>query len=351
MINNRMNHIFLPPPPRPPSFQPCSTTIMKGHVHEITMKSRVHEVGIKYLECEPSTCSKRAWKALKLTVKILFAPITLLNYLIFLSFSQVASSSGLGTKAQIKPINEEKRAQLLALGGQEILFGFHKKSVLEGMFFQSNIPNPQAKTILLCTGSHLSYENYAVPMVKTLRSMGHHVMVFNYEGFGKSEGVSSEKSIYKSTEAAYQYLKQEKGCQDENIVGWGYSLGSGAVSDLASKHTIDVVIDRGFSSMSEVAYQAAPFGLKTIARIIFFVGERFNNLSKLKKTQGRIFIAQGMHDDTMKEEHHGKFLQRTTSHKQNVIYRKVDSKHHHSDHVWFQSGEDRTLVENFLNKK
>lgn len=294
--------------------------------------------------------SEKALAVLGLGVKILFIPITLLVYLIYKSCANSASSAGLGNETTLRDIDEEKRLELLSLGGQGIRFGFEGKPLLEGMFFQANRSNPNAKTVLVCTGSHLSYEKYAVPMVKALKSMGHNVMVFNYEGFGNSEGTRSEEGIYRSVEAAYQYLKQEKKCGDENIVGWGYSLGSAAASDLAAKHKVDVVIDRGFSSMSEVAYHEAPWGLKTIAKTIFLVGAHFDNLSKLKKSSGNILIAQGVQDTKMKEEFHGKYLKNAVSNNQYAIYRQVQSAHIHSDEVWFGIGEDRAVVEQFLNR-
>ena len=299
---------------------------------------------------ESQLWSEKVLVALKLGVKIIFFPITLLVYLFYKFCANYVSSVGLGNEAIARNINSNKRLQLISLGGKEILFGFKGESLLEGMFFQSDSTNSNSKTILICAGSHLSYEEYTVPMIKALQSMGHNVMVFNYEGFGNSEGTISEKGIYRSVEAAYQYLKQEKKCGDKHIIGWGYSLGSAAVSDLASKHKVDIVIDRGFSSMSEVAYHKAPWGLKTIAKIIFLVGAQFDNLSKLKKSLGKVFIAQGTRDTTMVEEYHGKFLEKAVCNHQFATFRRVDSEHEHGDKVWFGIGEDRAVVEQFLSQ-
>lgn len=283
------------------------------------------------------------------TIKVIFFPLTLFAFLIVRSFSSIASSNGLGTE-QAKLINDSKRAKLISMGGEEIKFGIKGQPVLEGMFFEADPKNPQAKTILLCTGSHQSYENYAPAMVEALKSMGHNIMVFNYEGFGNSEGTRSEEGVYRSVEAAYQYLKQEKKCADDSIVAWGYSLGSGAVCDLASKHAVDIVIDRGFSSMSEVAYQSAPAGLKTVAKVIFIVGAHFDNLSKLSDNEGNIFIAQGKWDATMTKSNHGVYLQHAVSNNKNAFFQEVDSGHYHNDDVWFAKDPDRGEIEKFLNR-
>jgi hypothetical protein len=145
-------------------------------------------------------------------------------------------------------------------------------------------------------------------------------------------------------------LKQEKHCSDESIVAWGYSLGSGAVSELAIKHPVDVVIDRGFSSMGAVAYDTAPTGLKTVAKVMFVVGSHFNNCDKLVKAEGSIFVAQGILDTTMKQESHGEKLKKLAEKNQNIIYKEVNSRHAHGAVVWFQEGEDQQKILDFLNR-
>jgi predicted alpha/beta-fold hydrolase len=274
-------------------------------------------------------------------------------YLIVESLSLIASSQGLGTDSQVRNTDDSKREKLRTMGGEEIKFGMAKEAVLEGMYFKADptVDNPKPKTILLCTGSHQSYEHYAIPMVKELKAMGHNVLIFNYEGFGKSEGKRSEAGVYRSVEAAYQYLKQKKECPDDSIVAWGYSLGSGAVSDLTAKHHVDVVIDRGFSSMSEVAHEVAPTGLKTMAKIIFMVGAYFNNIDKLASTQAKVFIAQGTRDGTMIAEKHGQKLQHVLSENPNAVYQEIDMAHFHDDdYVWFSGYPERALVQDFLSK-
>lgn len=292
--------------------------------------------------------SSTASNLLKLSIKILFAPITLIVYLISKIFSKIAVTRGFGHKHQIKDVDLAKRAALLNLGGQPINFGFNKKCLLEGMYFQSNSPK-NSKTILICSGSHQSYEKQTISMINAFLSMGHNVMTFNYEGFGESGGKASEKGVYRSAEAAYQYLKQEKGCTDDNIVAWGYSLGSGAVTDLALKHKINIVLDRGFASMSKVAYSAAHKGLKNLARFIFRFGAHFDNAKKLKKICGKILIAQGSNDRIMTPEHQGKALQKAISKNPQATFMSVGSGHLNTDDdVWFANGNDRNAVEHFL---
>jgi alpha/beta superfamily hydrolase len=306
----------------------------------------IQEVALHILERTPSTFLEKSKELLSLALKITFLPITLILSLL----GKITAKAGIGGELA-KVVNENNRQTLKQMGGEEIKFKVEGGAVLEGMFFEGNkekAASPQ-KTILLCTGSHKSFENYAIPMVREILSMGHQVMV-NYEGFGKSEGIPSEEGVYRSTEAAYQYLQQVKQRSDQSIVGWGYSLGSGAVTELATKHSIDIVLDRGFSTMAEVSYQKAPY-LKTIAKILFVITSYFNNESKIKSVNGRIFIAQGKHDSIMTEREHGERLKKAGKADQ-MEYHPVESYHVHTeDSIWFdRNGEKREAIEQFLRQ-
>lgn len=294
--------------------------------------------------------SKKILVALAVSGKVIFFPLTIFAYLIYRSCVNSATFHGIGNKDDLKRIDDRKRGDLLALGGQEIRFGFEKDALLEGMFFQTDPFSDSQKTILVCAGSHRSYENYTIPMVQAFKSMGYNVLLFNYEGFGNSEGEASEEGVYRSVEAAYQYLRQEKHCEEDQIVAWGYSLGSGAVADLGLRHKVDLVIDRGFSSMSDIAYQVAPQGRKMIAKIVFMIGAYFDNLSKLKRCSGRLFIAQGLQDATMKVESQGAIFKKLVEESKNSsAYVEVESAHEHSaDSVWFGSKGGQVLIQGFF---
>ena len=261
------------------------------------------------------------------------------------SLTAYALEQGLGSPEVTTVIEKTYREDLKAMGGNEVIFSMPGNPKLEGMFFEGNpLKKPNHKTILLCTGSHHSFEYYAVPMVQAFLDMGHRVMTFNYEGFGASEGEISEKNVYRSTEAAYQYLKEIKKCDDKSLIGWGYSLGSGAVTELATKHPINIVIDRGFSSMSTVAATEAPKLLKTAAKVLFITCAHFDNERKLQFVKGNIFIAQG-DEDPMTEELHGHRLAAAGG--KNAFYAKVSSAHANAETCWFAGN---LLIKDFLER-
>lgn len=329
----------------PTTIQTNENLQMRGNINS-TVANTTH-AGINILKKAPETNQRnKLW----LAAKIIFFPITALAYLLHGSLKWFIGSKILGDGNHV---NQPAREVLKQMGGEEIKFGFEDHAILEGMYFKTDSPNPASqKTILLCTGSPLSYEGFAIPMVEALKSMGHNVMVFNYEGFGKSEGSPSEEGVYRSVEAAYQYLLQVKECRKDSIAGWGYSLGSGAITELACNHEMDIVLDRPFSSMADAAYHAAPFFFKTIAKIVFVCASYFNNIGKISRVKGNVFIAQGKDDKSFEKIHHGDKLQAAAEQgKKATTFAMVDSEHFHFTDVWFGNrGSHRAEVAAFLNR-
>ncbi len=97
-----------------------------------------------------------------------------------------------------------------------------------------------------------------------LAGLGYNVLTLDYRGYGQSEGVPSETGLYADALSAYDYLLA-RGVQPENIVLYGYSLGTGVAVDLASKVAVGaVVLEAAYTSLDAVAkslYRVLPSGL------------------------------------------------------------------------------------------
>ena len=77
---------------------------------------------------------------------------------------------------------------------------------------------------------------------------------FDYRGYGRSSGVTSERGIYIDSDAIWDYLKREKNLSAEDLTVVGYSLGSAPASRIASiikPKTLLVIA--GYSSIKSVA--------------------------------------------------------------------------------------------------
>ena len=236
--------------------------------------------------------------------------------------SKVVFSIVVGTK-----VDEKKRAVLRSNGGKEISLSTQDNLKLEGMQFTNPKPVENAQTIIICSGSRGSYEQYTVPMVDALLRLGHHVLVFNYRGFGKNEGSPSEKGFYLDVEAAYQHLKNQ-GLSSDQMTVFGYSLGTAVATDLAARHQIKLFLDRYFSSMRSVAEDQ--FG--HIGKSVVHLGKAdFDITEKIKQVKGPIFLARGVEDEVMNPSHQQHLLRAFVGYR-NACFVEVPSGHSHSSY-------------------
>ncbi len=222
------------------------------------------------------------------------------------------------------------------------------KRELEAMFFSSTsdkLFNDPAtnQTILLCSGSHISCENYVLPMVQSLTEMGHDVMIFNYAGFGKSKGTRTEKHIYEDTQAAFDKMceKVRERSSDPNIESrvkvMGYSLGGAAAAQLGTARNVDVVLERTFTKMSSVVNTFMkdrthlPKALRKVSRKKYEKSNIFNTIDRLEHLTGRCLIVNGTKDTNMPKGTDKEFKQRIHNIGADDQFHmlEVESKHAH----------------------
>jgi fermentation-respiration switch protein FrsA (DUF1100 family) len=154
-------------------------------------------------------------------------------------------------------------------------------------------PRPEAPgAILFCHGNagNLSHRSHMVAAL--MQSLGESVLIFDYPGYGRSDGRPNETGCYAAADAAYDWLTQANGIPGERILLFGESLGGGVATDLASRcphHAL--VLVKTYASIPDMARQHwftwASSGL---------VQNRFDSLAKISRCSGPVYIAHGDKD-------------------------------------------------------
>jgi uncharacterized protein len=114
--------------------------------------------------------------------------------------------------------------------------------------------------ILFChgNGGNITYSADQVSMLT--RQVGASVLIFDYRGYGRSEGKPSEQGILADARAARAWLAQKEGIAETDIVLLGESLGGGVAVDLAaSDGARALVLESTFSSLPDVAAHHYPW--------------------------------------------------------------------------------------------
>lgn len=80
------------------------------------------------------------------------------------------------------------------------------------------------------------------------------VLLIDYRGFGKSTGKRAEKAIYRDSQYVYNEMRQTY--DQDNIIIYGRSMGSGFAAKLASKNKVKMLIlDAPYYSLSQLTSQ------------------------------------------------------------------------------------------------
>ena len=126
------------------------------------------------------------------------------------------------------------------------------------------------------------------------RVRGVAVLLVEYPGYGRSGGSPSEHSIRTTMAAAFDHAVRERGIAPARIVGWGRSLGGGAVCALAQERPLAaLVLESTFVSIVSMAQR---MGLPALlARLL--VRDGFDNLNALRRFAGPVLLLHGTRDD------------------------------------------------------
>lgn len=137
--------------------------------------------------------------------------------------------------------------------------------------------------------------------VEMLVEAGFNVLIIDYQGYGKSGGKPSERSMYADGEAAYRYLLEERGVIPERLVVFGRSLGAAVAIELASRNPCGALIaESAFTStlaMGKLHYSWLPGAL------LSGMTQRFDSLSKVGRLRSPVLFVHGGADAIVPVEH------------------------------------------------
>ena len=101
------------------------------------------------------------------------------------------------------------------------------------------LPADAARGVLLFFHGNAGNISHRLESLKIFHDLGLSVLIFDYRGYGLSEGKPSEQGTYRDAEAVWRYLTEERGVPPDEIVIFGRSLGASIAAYLAERRTAD----------------------------------------------------------------------------------------------------------------
>lgn len=232
---------------------------------------------------------------------------------------------GASAAAPQSPLDDSVEARFIADDGVH----------LHGWFYDH--PNPRA-VVLFCHGNAGSVAEWS-DVAEQLRNQHHvAVLVFDYRGYGQSEGKPDELGILRDARAARRWLSRHTGVAEPDIVLMGRSLGGAVAVDLAAEDGArGLVLASTFSSLPDVAAHHMPWLLPR-----WNMTQRLNSADKIARYKGPLLQTHGDADRVVPIQSARKLFDAAREPKQFLVIPGAD----HNDP---QNEASHEMLEQFLD--
>jgi uncharacterized protein len=146
--------------------------------------------------------------------------------------------------------------------------------------------------VLFCHGNGGNVAYWSEALRNLYSQAGVSVLLFDYRGYGRSEGTPDEAGVLADARAARTWLAQRAGITEQEVVLMGRSLGGAVAVDLAAAQPARaLILESTFTSLPDVAahhYRWLPVRL--------LIRTRFDSLGKIGNYHGPLLQSHGTAD-------------------------------------------------------
>jgi fermentation-respiration switch protein FrsA (DUF1100 family) len=139
------------------------------------------------------------------------------------------------------------------------------------------VPAAGASAVVLVCHGNAGNVGDRLGLLLAFHRMGLAVLLFDYRGYGNSEGRTTEAGTYRDAEAAWRYLTGVRGLAPERIVAFGESLGGAVAIELARRRPLGLlIVESTFTSVPDMGARLYPWApVRLLCRI------RYDSLAKV----------------------------------------------------------------------
>jgi fermentation-respiration switch protein FrsA (DUF1100 family) len=162
---------------------------------------------------------------------------------------------------------------------------------LHGWLLKSDQP---IATLLWCHGNAGNISDRLDNLAK-LAKLPINTFIFDYRGYGRSEGTPSEKGIYLDAETALDYLTGRPDIDRGKVILFGRSLGGAVAVKLATeRQNAGLILESTFTSAKDMA--KSMFGFLPVHLI---TKSDFNSENLIRSLQIPVLVLHGSRDRTI----------------------------------------------------
>ena len=179
----------------------------------------------------------------------------------------------------------------LGLDFEEVAFKSDDGLKLGGWF----IPADDSElTVLFCHGNGGNMM-HRLDSINIFYNLGLNCFIFDYRGYGSSQGKPSEEGTYLDVKAAYKWLTEEKKTSPDNIIIFGRSLGASIAAQLASNaQARALIIESAFTSYVDIGRKFYPY-----MPVRWFARFSYKTIDYVKSVHCPVMIIHSRNDEVI----------------------------------------------------
>jgi uncharacterized protein len=196
------------------------------------------------------------------------------------------------------PEGEWEVEHLEGISRQDVHFFAADGSRLHGWFMHQ----PEAEYVVLFSHGNRGNLTGRLNIVTLLLRSNVSVLLYDYRGYGKSEGKPSVAGVCQDGIAAFDYLIREKGYKASQILLYGESLGTAIASEIAAaRPCAGIILQSGFTSLRDIGAEHFPV-TKVYPRFLF-PEHLLDNLAHVENNKRPLLIIHGHKDKVVPFKH------------------------------------------------
>ncbi len=179
----------------------------------------------------------------------------------------------------------------LGLDFEQVTFRTSDRLHLSGWF----IPAPGAEfTVLFCHGNGGNMM-HRLDSINIFYNLGVNCFIFDYRGYGNSDGKPTEQGTYIDVRAACRWLTKKKGIPRDKVIVFGRSLGGSIAAYLASKVKVRaLVIESTFTSYVDIGRKFYPY-----MPVRWFARFSYRTIDYIKKVRCPVLVIHSRSDEVV----------------------------------------------------
>ena len=122
------------------------------------------------------------------------------------------------------------------------------------------VPAEQSRGVVLFCHGNAGNISHRLESIQAFNRLGLDTFIFDYRGYGRSEGRTTERGTYRDAEAAWRYLVEGRQVDPSQMVIFGRSLGGTIAAWLVQERPPKaLILESTFTSVPDMAAQLYPY--------------------------------------------------------------------------------------------